>query len=308
LNKSISSGRLTPFWVRIATLLAAVTTGFILLAMAVPLLLPDSQILMESDLSGNWDIYRMDMSRNMVINLTHNLANDHDASWSARTQQIAFSSDRDGDNGTEIYVMGGGGDHVRRITPPDGIYWKPAWLPDGQHLSVVFNFGNIQMLDLTTNENRFFAYGFAPAWSSDGHFVAYNADHPRTDSNVDIYTEQADGSNLRDLTQNPANDWGQAWSPDGKSIAFVSTRDGNAEIYITTALCDTSAPCTNTVMRLTHNPAIDQSPSWSPDGQQIAFESNRDGSRQIYVVDVNGNDLQQITRGKANHAVPVWIK
>src|SRR6185436_11226570 len=59
-----------------------------------------------------------------------------------------------------------------------------------------------------------------------------------------------------------------AWSPDGRKLAFVSERDGNAEIYVMNA--DGSAQ-----ENLTRQPANDSHPAWSPDGRKIAFVSRR---------------------------------
>ena len=52
------------------------------------------------------------------------------------------------------------------------------------------------------------------------------------DGNREIYVMDADGGNLRRLTDNPVDDWYPSWSPDGKRIAFVSERDGNLQIYV----------------------------------------------------------------------------
>ena len=81
----------------------------------------------------------------------------------------------------------------------------------------------------------------------------------------------ADGSGVTRLTVNDAVDSSPAWSPDGRRIAFDSTRDGNFEIYVMNA--DGSG-----VTRLTNNDAWDWYPDWSPDGRRIAFDSNRDGN------------------------------
>ena len=86
--------------------------------------------------------------------------------------------------------------------------------------------------------------------------IAFYSDR---DGNYEIYVMDADGSNPTNLTNNPANDGAQAWSPDGSKIAFGSSRDGNMEIYIMDT--DGSNP-TN----LTNNPAWDDFPAWSPSG------------------------------------------
>jgi TolB protein len=89
----------------------------------------------------------------------------------------------------------------------------------------------------------------------------------------------ADGSNVRRLTNHPAVDYWPVWSPDGKRIAFTSNRDGNYEIYVMNA--DGSAP-----RNVTQNPAQDNYATWSPAGKRIAFISNRSGGYDVYVMDV----------------------
>ena len=78
------------------------------------------------------------------------------------------------------------------------------------------------------------------------------------------------------------------FSPDGTRLAFMSTRDGNSEIYIMNR--DGS-----NIMRLTNNPAIDVTPTWSPTGAQIAFTSERRGQPQIFTVNIDGTGLRQIS-------------
>ncbi|MDT7947456.1 MAG: hypothetical protein RQ897_03795 [Thermoflexus sp.] len=79
----------------------------------------------------------------------------------------------------------------------------------------------------------------------------------KRDGNWEIYVMNADGSGQTNLTNNPAEGWRPAWSPDGRHIAFTSYRDGNGEIYVMNA--DGSGQ-TN----LTNNPAEDGIPAWSP--------------------------------------------
>jgi Tol biopolymer transport system component len=79
-----------------------------------------------------------------------------------------------------------------------------------------------------------------PAWSADGQKLAFER---RVDGNgqcgsncnVEVHVMNADGSNERNLTRNPAWDTSPVWSPGGRKIAFVSTRDGRPAIYVMNA-------------------------------------------------------------------------
>jgi Tol biopolymer transport system component len=79
----------------------------------------------------------------------------------------------------------------------------------------------------------------------------------------------------------------QLLKANGK-IAFVSTRDGNAEIYVMN-------PDGSSQTNLTNNSASADSPAWSPDGAKIAFVSNRNGSSQIFLMNADGSNPIQLT-------------
>jgi len=82
-------------------------------------------------------------------------------------------------------------------------------------------------------------------------------------------------------------------------IAFVSERDGNAEIYAI-------EPDGSGLTRLTHHPAFDGDPAWSPDGQRIAFRSQRDGNNEIYVMNADGTGVRRLTFHPADDLRPAW--
>lgn len=82
-------------------------------------------------------------------------------------------------------------------------------------------------------------------------------------------------------------------------IAFVSTRDGNAEIYLIN-VDGTGAT------RLTDDPAGDYAPAWSPDGTRLAFYSERDGNAEIYAMNADGSGLTRLTNHAAHDYAPAW--
>ncbi|MEZ4668694.1 MAG: SUMF1/EgtB/PvdO family nonheme iron enzyme [Anaerolineae bacterium] len=83
-------------------------------------------------------------------------------------------------------------------------------------------------------------------------------------------------------------------------ILFASERDGDQEIYVV----DVDG---SNLRMLTNNTSTDTDPSWSPDGKQIAFASDRtDGTSQIYVMDADGSNIRQITSGESVATSPVW--
>jgi TolB protein len=63
---------------------------------------------------------------------------------------------------------------------------------------------------------------------------------------------------------------------------------------------------TRSVTRLTSDPSIDTAASYSPDGTQIAFESDRGGSQQIYVMNADGSNTHRISFGGGKNGTPVW--
>ena len=104
------------------------------------------------------------------------------------------------------------------------------------------------------------------------------------------------------LPVNPAN---AAFPGANGKIVFVSTRDGNDEIYSMT-------PAGASQTRLTNNAAIDTLPAWSPDGTRIAFNSTRDSippfivSDEIYVMNADGTNQTRLTNNGAGNLAPAW--
>ena len=102
------------------------------------------------------------------------------------------------------------------------------------------------------------------------------------------------------LIASTRGDFAPRYSPDGKSIAFESTRGGNLEIWTCNGAGEECVQLTSLGSEYTGLPA------WSPDGKQLAFYSRVHGRSQIFVIGADGNGLRQLTSSDANHFFPSW--
>ena len=239
-----------------------------------------ARIAFVSDRDGNAEIYVMDADGENQRNLTNHPNEDFQPSWSPAGKRIAFISDRDG--------------HVNiRDSPNYEIYVMDA---DG---------GN--QLNLTNDPHN----DKSPSWSPDGKRIVFSSDRDNDRGhNIEIYVMDADGENQERLTNNLTEDQYPSWSPDGKRIAFSARRDGHFEneFGITYEIYVMDADGGNE-QRLTENRNNEWNSSWSPDGQRIAFESDRKGdvvNWDIYVMDADGGNEQRLTENRVYDSSPSW--
>jgi Tol biopolymer transport system component len=169
------------------------------------------------------------------------------------------------------------------------------WSPDG--LRLIFSDGkdllDAGQFDIVNLTNSAGPNNTEATISPDGMRIAFTSNR---DGNQEIYVINADGSNPRNLTNNPASDSSPAWSPDGTRIAFVSDRDGNSEIYSMSAADGAS------LARHTSNTFADTNPVWSRDGK-LAYLSAQNGFSDLWMIDTTGP--RALTTNEKVSA-PVW--
>jgi dipeptidyl aminopeptidase/acylaminoacyl peptidase len=150
-----------------------------------------------------------------------------------------------------------------------------------------------------SNPNELNDSGGTPAWSADGHFLAFV--RPTGPSSRTIYTVNEDGSNLTFA----GGGFDPSWSPDGSHFA-VSTGDhsfgnGNDRIY-TVARNGTFGD------QVTNPPfgTSDFTPAWSPDGSKILFERVSNGGSSLWTAMSNGLALQRVNDSLQYESYPNW--
>ena len=210
---------------------------------------------------------------------------------------------------SQLCVMNADGSGVTQLTQDEGFSRFPTWSPDGRRIAFqrkesiyVMNADGSGVTRLTDDSRL----DWFPAWSPDGRKIAFASSLPSADGNwkYDIYVMNADGSGVTRLTDDARSDHSPSWSPDGQRIAFNSDRGAQGGMYTKFEVYVMDADGSD-VTQITNQPGdghgVYEPPSWSPDGQRIAFSS----ADEIYVVNADGSGLTQITHlGSVSY--PSW--
>jgi TolB protein len=207
--------------------------------------------------------------------LTHDADVDHeDPAWSPDGKRIAYVHMQAGTQTIHVMAIDGTGDE--RVTDPAIHVIHPRWHPDGNRLAFCTtddldpprkNASEILVLDLRTRALKTLVSGGIntyPAWSPDGTQLALRK-FTDGDRNSEVFVADADGTHLRNVTNDPAFDGWPAWSPDGRRIAFASNRNNsNYRIHVMDADGGNVRVVARTEGRAT-------APTWTPDGRTVVF-------------------------------------
>jgi TolB protein len=221
--------------------------------------------------------------------------------------QIYYVSSRSGHK--EIWAMDYDGANQHPITTLGSISLSPHVSPDGSRLAFSSFTGSgweIRMFSFDLNRlvsfPRFAGTNLSPAWSPEGGKLAFSSSRS---GDPELYVIDQSGGNLHRITTSKGPDVSPVWNrKTGSQIAWVSGRTGLPQIYVM------GSDGTNVQQVTDSGYAV--SPSWSPNGQILAFSWMRHygpgapGSEDIYIMDIVSKQWVQLTHDGGRNDFPSW--
>lgn len=202
-----------------------------------------------------------------------------------------------------VFVQAAGSEPVD-LTDNHSFQAGARWSPDGSRLLYTFE-DQVAVIDADGSSRRSLLTndgGQTAAWSPDGRQIVFGEVAER-DEGADLFIMDADGTNLRRLTEGVGFASRPDWSPDGARIVFDSDHDGEPTVDSDIFVIDVDG---SNLEQITDNDALDSFAKWSPDGGAIVFKSDRDGNSEIYVMAADGSNQTNISNNGAFDAYPSW--
>jgi TolB protein len=269
------------------------------------------KIVFASDEGGDYELYVMRADGSHLRQVTHNRVDDYDASWSPDGHHIVFER---GNYLDDLYIKDiRGGRAQPWITSKNLDEGEAEWSPDGKWIAFRGNdWGDgADVIAVSVDERRGKIVSSQdensvnawPSWSPDSEELAL----------VEVTLEGGDvfiasrccsgGFQKRRVTHDKSAEEGYLdWSPDGSCILYARP-DGEVagdELYAV-------SPDGGDPRRVLQLEGDQGAPAWSPDGGQIAFDSNHAGSWDVYVMNADGTGMRPLrAKPKVREIEPAW--
>lgn len=257
-----------------------------------------THLAFSSDRSGNYDVWDLDLASGAVRQVTRHLANDYAPAYSPVNSTIAFVTERDDRRG--IWTIDASGGAEAPLAPAAGAVSAPSWSPDGSRVvyNVVANNKSDLFVDgkaVTANEDVF---PFRAQWTSPAEFI-YTADGKIKKRSTQggaattieftapvSFTRTPYTRVVRDFESRAPRPvrgiMSPVISPDGTQVVFAALGD----LWL--------MPVGGSAKKLTSDRFVEMDPTWSPDGKSIAYSSDRDGTMDLWVRDLDGGTDRKV--------------
>jgi TolB protein len=227
---------------------------------------------------------------------------DQTPAWSPDGRYVAYHHDAERTDDTTdvsgLYVVDLETDATHLVV--EGPARSPDWRPDGERIA--FTTDNIYTIRPDGSDLRQvteFGDSYFPAWSPNGARLAFDTSYRDENGAHVVWLIDPDGSNLEDISQHGVGEWRDPdWSPGGSEIVHLRFLDGvfGEEVFV---MDSTGSKAT----RLTHNERNDRYPTWSPDGQWIAWSPLNENDFELWVMRADGTDKRKLADGGS---FPAW--
>jgi Tol biopolymer transport system component len=237
--------------------------------------------------------------------LTHNSFENYYPSLAPDGNSIVFASNQTGN--FEIYEMDLGGNQ-KILTSRIGELSAPEISPDGSQIVFTNNYSKIAHIWVMKSNggNPHEVYGannqdsLDPVWSPDGKQILFAIG---TGENRRLHVINKDGTGLKQININIVTRGRNDWSPDGITLGTYSGASWHREIYLFNL--------DGSNLRQISNGGNVLAPSFSPDGQWIAFTGyihnyGDDNGCEIYIMRIDGTDVRRLTNNNYCDLQPRW--
>ena len=221
-------------------------------------------------------------------------------SWSPDGQSLAYVSFEN--KRPEIFIQHLATAKRNKISGFKGINGAPSWSPDGKFLALVLSKDgspDIYVMNTATKRLKRLtshrSIDTEPVWTAGGETIVFTSDRS---SGPQLYEINVNGGKPRRITFEGRYNSAATVSPDGKYIAMVHAERGEYKI----AQIDRE---TGNLTVLTDG-ALDESPSFSPNGKMVLFASTRGDNGVLYVVSVDGRSRHKLSDQGGDIREPVW--
>lgn len=298
-------------------------------------------IAFRSDRDGNDDIWLMTPDGSESINITNNSSGDSDPAWSPDGERIAFVSTRTGS--AELFVMDVDGSNVIQVTENQGSVRFPNWSPDGSLIAFSSNINDqrdiyitpvppgvhskqtannslncddvVQVTDHPETDNE-------PVWSPDGSTIYFFSTRDGFGGVWELEFDCTGGKKLVKLTVEfdfscaPGIGWslvdsqvkvsfvGKTTPSSSQKSGVIMTRDSEQQVdQYDIWVMDLDG---SNKKNVTNHPGTDWSSTWSNDGENLIFDTDRNDNWDIYSITEGGSGLTQLTDHPADDRYPAW--